>query len=188
MHKIQRQLHTDHFHLQRLLNCFGNEIDCYDFDSTRRADLAVILSALDYVHVYPDKWHHPAEDLIFDKLIQKDVKESTLIKELKNEHQEIIQETNRIYELFQDVAEDCIVSTDKLLETARHYVKLQKQHLDKENEHIYPLMDTAFSEKDWSEIEKQVTLQSDPLFNNQSKKEYDHLYRYILALEKSKNN
>jgi len=188
MHKIQRQLHTDHFHLQRLLNCFSQEIDCYGFDSKREADLDVILSALNYVHIYPDKWHHPAEDAIFDKLIRKKVKESELIKELQNEHQQIINETNTVLELFNNVAEDCIVTADELLNAARHFITLQKQHLEKENEHVYPLMDTSFSEKDWLEIEKEVVLQSDPLFGNTSRKEYDHLYRYIMALEKDKEN
>ena len=73
MHTVQRQLHTDHFHLQRLLNCLSHEIKCYEYDSLEHVDLTVILSALDYVHDYPDKWHHPAEDVIFSKLQQKDV-------------------------------------------------------------------------------------------------------------------
>jgi len=187
MHKIQRQLHTDHYHLQRLLNCFSHEIDCYDFDSKRSADLAVILGALDYVHTYPDKWHHPAEDIIFDRLLKKGVKESKLIEQLKKEHEEIIQETHKIYELFNSVAEDCIVPADKLLTGARYYITLQRQHLDKENESVYPLMDTLFSENEWREIEKEIKVQNDPLFNKPSKNEYDYLYRYILDLEKDKN-
>ena len=75
MHKIQRQLHTDHHHLHKLLNCLSHEIGCYDFDSKRAPDLAIILSALDYVRTYPDKWHHPSEDIIFNRLLKKKVKE-----------------------------------------------------------------------------------------------------------------
>ncbi|MCB1986608.1 MAG: hemerythrin domain-containing protein [Burkholderiales bacterium] len=186
MHKIQRQLHTDHHHLHKLLNCLSHEIGCYDFDSKRAPDLAIILSALDYVRTYPDKWHHPSEDIIFNRLLKKKVKESKLIKQLQIEHEKIILETKKINELFNSVAEDCIVSADELLTGARQYIALQKQHLDKENEFVYPLMDTEFSEKEWHEIENEVKMQDDPLFNNRSKKEYDQLYRYILDLEKEK--
>ena len=70
MHKIQRQLYLDHHHIQRLLHCLNKEIDCYDFNSKRAADLAVILSALDYIVSYPDKWHHPTEDIIFGQMRQ----------------------------------------------------------------------------------------------------------------------
>ncbi len=187
MHKLQRQLQTDHSHLQRLLNYLSHEIDCYDFDSKRTADLTIILSALDYVNVYPDKWHHPAEDIIFGRLIKKKVKESDLIQTLKDEHQAIAQETHKIQELFNNVAGDCIVPASEILATARRFISLQRQHIEKESEYIYPLMDTALSDKDWDDIEKEITLQSDPLFGAVSKKEYDHLYRYILDLEKSKN-
>ena len=188
MHKIQRQLHTDHYHLQRLLDCFSYEIDCYDFDSKRSADLDIILSALDYIQTYPDKWHHPTEDIIFSRLLKKRVKESPLIEQLQDEHQDIIEATEKIQELFNSVAEDCIVSADELLTRSRNYVKLQKRHLEKENEHVYPLMDSMFNENEWREIEKEIQTQNDPLFNNPSKKGYDHLYRYILDLEKSKQD
>ncbi len=187
MNKIQRQLHTDHYHLQRLLNCLSQEIDCYDHDGQQEADLAVILSALDYVHDYPDKWHHPTEDVIFNKLQEKDVEESNLIEQLKAEHQEIIQATNNIYDLFNMVAKDCIVPANQLLESARHYIDLQKRHIEKENECVYPLMNRLFTDQEWSTIAKEIKFQTDPVFANQSKKEYEDLYHYIFDLETHKN-
>ena len=186
MHKLQRKLQTDHLHLLRLLKCLSHEIDCYDFDSQRSADLAVILSALDYMTVYSDKWHHPAEDIIFDRLLEKSVEQRDLIQALKNEHQTITQETHKIHELFKNVSEDCVVSANELLTSARHFIMLQKQHIEKESEYVYPLMDAAFSDEDWNAIEKEIIVQNDPLFDQSSKKEYDHLYRFIVDLEKSK--
>ncbi|TXI19205.1 MAG: hypothetical protein E6Q62_04805 [Nitrosomonas sp.] len=188
MHAVQRQLHTDHYHLQRLLNCLSHEIDCYDYDSHENADLTVILSALDYVHDYPDKWHHPAEDVIFCKLQQKDVKECPLIEQLKSEHREILQATRTIYELFNMAAEDCIVPAYQLLETTRHYIALQRQHIHKENEYIYPLMNKVFTDQEWDAIENAVKIRNDPLFTRQSKKEYEMLYHYIFDLEAHKNH
>ncbi len=188
MNKIQRELHTDHYHLQRLLNCLSQEIDCYDHDSQQEADLTVILSALDYVHDYPNKWHHPTEDIIFSKLQEKNVEESNLIERLKSEHQEIIQATQSIYELFNMVAKDCIVPANQLLESARHYIDLQKQHIEKENERVYPLMNKLFTGQEWAAMEKEVEFQSDPLFARQSKKEYEDLYHYIFDLEEYKNS
>lgn len=187
MHKIQRQLHTDHYHLQRLLNCLSHEIDCYDFDSKQVPDLDIILSALDYLGTYPDKWHHPSEDIIFNRLLNRKVKASKLIKQLQVEHEKIALETKKINELFNSVADDCIVSADELLTGAKKFIELQKQHLNKENELIYPLMDTEFSEKEWREIEKEIKLQDDPLFSNRSKKEFDQLYRHILDMEESRS-
>ncbi len=183
MHKIQRQLHVDHHHITRLLNCLSKEIDCYDFNSKRAADLAVILSALDYIDSYPDKWHHPSEDVIFDHLLEKDVKESRLIEQLKNEHKEIVIETDKLSELFDMVANDCIVTADELLGGARHFITLQRKHLEKENEFVYPLMDTLITGEEWKVIESKVKIQDDPLFKKPSKKDFEYLYQYIVDLE-----
>lgn len=188
MHTLQRQLQTDHNHMQRLLECLSHEIDCYDFDSKRSPDLAIILSALDYIHVYIDKWHHPTEDVIFNRLQKKHTDASDVIEQLKSEHEAMIEETNKILELFNSVAEDCIVPAHDLVGGSRHFISKQKQHMSKENKLIYPLMDKSFSDNEWHEIEEEVKLLNDPLFDKPSKKEYDHLYRYILELEKNKND
>lgn len=188
MHILQRQLHTDHIHMQRLLSCLSHEIDCYDFDSKRSPDLAIILSALDYIHVYADKWHHPTEDVIFNRLQEKHNEASDVIEQLKSEHTTMIEETNKILDLFNSVAEDCIVPAHELVEGSRHFISMQKQHMNKENKYIYPLMDTSFSKSEWREIEEEINLLNDPLFNNPTKNEYDHLYRYILDLEENKND
>ncbi len=188
MHKIHHRLNTDHYHIQQLLDCFGYEIDCYDFDSKRSADLEIILSALDYIQTYPEKWHHPAENIIYDRLLKKQVSQSTLIKQLQSEHEKIFQATKKLQEMFDHVAEDCIIPADQLLTRSRDYIQLQSQHVEKENEHIYPLMHTAFSEDEWHEIEDEIKTQNDPLFDIPSKKEYHHLYRHIMDMEKSKQN
>ncbi|MDP1559576.1 MAG: hemerythrin domain-containing protein [Nitrosomonas sp.] len=183
MRLIQRQLYSDHHHFQQLLNCLSKEIDCFDFDNQREANMAIILSALDYLKVYADQWHHPAEDIIFNHLLEKKIIETKIIKQLLEEHKKIVLETDRINELFCTAAADCIVSVNKLLDGARNFIKLQRAHLERENELIYPLMDKLFSEKEWKEIEIHVKIQADPLFNKPSKVEYDHLYKYILELE-----
>ncbi len=186
MHRIQLQLHTDHHHLQLLLDCLSLEIDCYDFDSKRPADLSIMLSAIEYINEYADKWHHPTEDIIFDRLLEKDIPESKLIKQLKNEHKDIIIETDKINQIFEMVAEDCIIPADKLISGVRHFISLQRTHIEKENEFVYPLMEKLFTKKEWKEIAVDVKIQNDPLFSKPSKKEYEQLYRYIMNLKNEK--
>lgn len=186
MHPIQHQLHSDHHHIQLLLNCLSQEMDCFDFDSQRTADMDIILSALDYFHVYPDKWHHPAEDAIFNRLLQKKVKERAILEQLIEEHKKIVLETIKINQLFQTAADDCIVSATDLIASARDFITLQRAHLEKENEFIYPMISQIFDAKEWKAIEAEIKTQDDPLFNKNSKKEYEHLYKYIIASEKEK--
>lgn len=186
MHPIQRQLYNDHHHLQLVLSCFSKEIDRFDFNAQQDPDMEVILNALSYVQEYPDKWHHPAEDIIFSHLLAKKVKESKLIKKLEEEHNKISQETEKVNQLCRAAAEDCIVPTSDLVESAQRYITLQRTHMEQENEIIYPLMDKLFNADDWKEIEKKIEIQKDPLFNEPSKREFTQLYNHILELEKER--
>lgn len=190
MHPIQHQLHSDHHHMQLLLSCLGQEIDCFDFDSQRSADMDIIVSALDYFHVYPDKWHHPAEDVIFQRLLDKKLGKKVILEKLLREHEKIILETIKINQLFQAAADDCVVSVTDLVNSAREFISLQRAHLNTENEFIYPLLSEAFDAEEWkaieAEIKAEVKIHDDPLFNKVSKKEYKHLYNYIIDSEKQK--
>lgn len=186
MHPIQHQLHSDHHHIQLLLNCLSQEIDCFDFDSQRSADMEIIVSALDYFHVYPDKWHHPTEDVIFQRLLDKNLSEKVILEKLMREHEKIIHETVEINQLFQTAADDCIVSAIDLVSSARAFIALQRAHLNTENEFIYPLLGEVFDADEWKSIEAEIKIHEDPLFNKSSKKEYNHLYKYIIDSEKEK--
>ncbi len=190
MHPIQHQLHSDHHHMQLLLSCLSQEIDCFDFDSQRSPDMEIVVSALDYFHVYPDKWHHPAEDVIFKRLLDKKLDEKVILKKLLREHEKISLETVKINQLFQTAADDCIVSVTDLVNNAREFISLQRAHLNTENEFIYPLLSEIFDADEWkaieTEIKAEVKIHDDPLFNKISKKEYKHLYNYIIDSEKQK--
>lgn len=188
MHTLQRQLNSDHHHLQRLLNCLSEEIDCFDYDSERSADLTIILSALEYINAYPDTWHHPLEDAIFNRLLKKDItpEEAHLLHQLKKEHKHIIQETGEITQSFKMASKDCIVKINELLNDVRGFIATQQAHMKNENEHVYPLIDQKITAQEWEEIEKETTPSDDPLFNQQGRSEFEQLYQYILAMENEK--
>ncbi len=188
MHSLQHQLNTDHHHLQRLLNCLSEEIDCFDYDSKRSADLTIILNALEYISVYHDKWHHPLEDVIFARLLKKDIKQNEidLIHQLEKEHKSISGETDKITHLFKMASRDCIIQINELIKSARFFILAQQAHMKNENEYIYPLIDQKITDQDWAEIEKETTPSDDPLFNEQSRSKFDQLYQFILDLENEK--
>lgn len=190
MHPIQHQLHSDHHHMQLLLSCLSQEIDCFDFDSQRSPDMEIIVSALDYFHVYPDKWHHPAEDVIFKRLLDKKLDEKKILEKLLREHEKISLETIKINQLFQTAADDCITSVSDLVNSAREFISLQRTHLNTEIEFIYPLFNEVFDADEWkiieAEIKAEVKIHDDPLFNKISKKNIITCIN-ILLTQKNRN-
>ncbi len=183
MHALQRQLYRDHYHFQRLLYCLQREINCYGPKSTRPAKLSVILDALDYVQVYPEKWHHPVEDVIFRRLLDKEITERELIESLLAEHESLEQLTPRVSQLFLAVANDCVVPAQELRSAAQEFIDRQSQHLDTENDLIYPLIDQYLTDEDWGQVAASLDAMADPLFDKPLQDDYQNLYRYIVEME-----
>lgn len=184
MHPTHSQLCADHFNFLRLLRCLEAEIACYEAGNTSDGRLPVILDILDYVQHYPEKWHHPLEDVVFELLLIKQVENSDHIWGIKSEHKALEELTRRAVELFTAVANDAVVSRDELLGVAREFIQRQLDHINRENRLIYPLLGRYISPREWDEITKKVEARHDPLFTKSVREEYRNLYHTIVQSER----
>lgn len=183
MHSLMKQLCDDHHHLQRLLYCLQKEVSYFEARQPESAELSLILDAIDYFQVYPEKWHHPVEDVIFELLLNKTIPESALIQEIIDEHQQLEKMTQREKLLFSSIAHGNEIPTDKLIDAHREFIALQAGHIEKENHQIYPLFDQYLSDADWQTIEARIATLADPLFGENIREGYQALYQRILDAE-----
>ena len=184
MHPTHKQLHMDHFNVLRLLRTLELEIACYEAGEERAARLAVILDIFDYVQVYPEQWHHPIEEELFEILLCKQVENSALIWGVRAEHKALEQLTRHASELFTAVANDTVIPIQKLTENAREFIARQLDHINQENCLLYPLFEKYISETEWNVITDRVKARLDPLFCDGMQREFGRLYRSILRSER----
>lgn len=183
MHPTQSQLFADHHNFQRLLNCFEFELAWYEKDQPWRADLAVILDIFDYIQFYPETYHHPTEEGIYELLLEKASEHADLINELKAEHRELEEITRQARLLFNAIASDSVVPMQKLLEVSREFLARQREHMKRENEFIYPLLSQHVSYEEWEHVTGELEQARDPLFSQAIEDEYSSLYDAILEAE-----
>lgn len=205
MHAYQSQLYADHYNFLRLLRFLESEIACYESDNEGQARLDVILDMFDYFQTYPERWHHPFEDAMFELLLIKQVPNADQIWSLKSEHKKLEQLTHHASELFSSVANDIVVPMDELVNATREFIHRQQEHINLENRYVYPLLDEHLNDSDWHAIGKKVRSRVDPLFSLQEdesvkqaqdlsssqwqreralKAEYRNLYRSIMQAER----
>ena len=53
---------------------------------SKSVDLDLTRNVIEYMVEYPDKIHHPTEELIFERLIKRDVKARDAVNDLHMEH------------------------------------------------------------------------------------------------------
>jgi len=80
-------LRQEHSNIATLLRILERQVG--DFRSGDRPDYDVIRAVLDYLLSFPEACHHPKEDLIFDKLRDRDPVTAEKIGDLRSAHVEL---------------------------------------------------------------------------------------------------
>ena len=180
MNRIYRQLCRDHKHMQQLLDAFEHLLQELGRRDRDPSTLSLILDALDYISVYPDRWHHPVEDLVFECLLEKPIVNRAAVMGTMAEHRKLASATRHMNTLFYAVANDAAVVREKLLGAARDYLKLQRDHMQRENCVIFPLVEQHLTGNDWTRIQENLQLQRDPMFNPGLKRMYEALHEHLI--------
>ncbi|GAA5443316.1 hypothetical protein Misp06_01492 [Microbulbifer sp. NBRC 101763] len=184
MNTIYRQLCCDHKHMQQMLNAFEQLLlDLFGRSDRDPNTLTLILDALDYFSVYPDKYHHPVEDLILARLLTKPIHGRDAIYEAQMQHEQIAAATKHMCALFYAVANDAMVERRVLQGASNNYLQLQRSHISLENSAIFPQIEQYLDAEDWKQINKQVAEIKDPLFDENAKKIYESLRNYLVQPE-----
>ncbi|WP_237055583.1 hemerythrin domain-containing protein [Microbulbifer sediminum] len=182
MHHLYRQLCRDHRHMQQLLDAFDQLLQDFARRERDPGTLGLILDALDYISVYPDRWHHPVEDLAMERLRTRPGARLAPVNKTLAEHRAITAATRRMNTLFYAIANDAAVEREQLFGPAREYLSLQRQHMERENREVFPQFERLLTEEDWQAIEQQLRFQQDPLFNTDIRGLFESLQHYIANL------
>lgn len=165
MTDLYRQLVQDHITLAKVLDALDKSVSYYREDEQNEPDLALILDTLEYIQVYPEKFHHPLEEQAFNYLIKHDLGDKKIIKEIRQQHSTLEQETLYLCQQFNAIANDYVVPMSELHNRIEHYINAQRHHMKTENEYIFPTL-AKLNEQAWWDIASGVIIQGDPLFSD----------------------
>ena len=184
MHKILMELHQDHLNLTRVFGILDQQLD--RIASNNHPDLFLCVDILHYIQHYPDLFHHPKENIVYDVLKHHTTDAKDIIHQLEDEHQSLPQETETLKDILESAANSVLfVSRDVLTTKIADFLKLERKHMDLEEEVVFPLIDKAIPDNDWLEIEKKVESTIDPLFGSKVQTCYQNLYDSIKAQAKT---
>lgn len=174
---IIEHLHNEHVNIAGLLDLLETQLDAvYDGDTSA---LLIALDIMHYIVDYSDLFHHPTEDLIFAKLVERCPAEKTAVDTLLEEHQHLSEVGNRLAAAIRDTVSGFQLRTGVLEERGRAYVELLRRHMDTEEGRLLPLADELLTYADWTAIEAEVESRADPLFGHTVDAQFQRLYDCI---------
>lgn len=180
MAKTLEQLHTDHINTSKLLNILDQQFDLLAVGRT--ADFALMIDIMTYMTQYPDLYHHPKEDLIFERWLKHDAGVRPLVEEIGVEHRSIIRSSIHVLELLRGVMVDVLQRREEIIAAGRDYISRQRRHMDKEEGEVFPQLMRVLRSEDWEWIDERMATQEDPLFGRVVSKQFRKRYDQIMEL------
>lgn len=178
MNLIVEQLNDDHRQLVRVLYHLDREIKALNGLGCSRASVEKILDILDYIQVYPEIWHHPTEDLIYEVLLQKNIPEPQRLADCIEDHGVLELLTENLHSYLEQFALGNDGVRSRLVKAGSDYVKRQLDHMEHEQQTLFPLMEEFLSDGDWDTIKQQLKSRQ-PSGRELQLEHYRSLYRNI---------
>ncbi len=177
MSNLLARLKRDHVNFERLDALLEQQAAL--MDRGEMADFGLLSDLLRYMAIYPSVSHHPVEDLILAKLLDRAPEAATMVTEIEGEHQRLKAIGRSLGDLIAAVLGGGITPLDKLRGLMWEYLQLSRRHVMREETEVFPQMDRVLRAEDWQELEETLSASTDPLFGEVVDHSYQALYEAI---------
>lgn len=174
--------HAEHVNFARLLELLEKQIAV--FHAGERPNYALMLDIMSYLRHFPDRFHHPREDVAFARLAQRDPTLRAQINRLAQEHRVLATAGQELLVLLNEAVNEAVVKREAIEAAAATYLVYYRAHLDAEEKDILPRAAQLLAAPDWEAVAVAAPVGRDPLFGEASEEGYRELRRQI-ALEAS---
>ncbi len=176
-------LRQEHRNIEKLLLVLEQELSV--FDRGERPDYEVIWAVIAYFQVYPDAYHHPQEDMVFEKLKARDPAAAANIGDLAAEHRSGAERLHRVAQAVESVLMmDRVIPRHTVDDIIRDFIVHERRHIAMEERDFFPAAVKALQPQDWAEIaSSRLTGQKHPLFSEIVEERFDAVRRHIFQLE-----
>ena len=99
--------HADHVVFARLLDLFESQVEA--FHAGERPNYELMTEIVDYLRQYGDRFHHPREEVAFERLVERDPGMRLPVNRLLQEHRVIARAGDEVLERLGEIVEDVMI-------------------------------------------------------------------------------
>ena len=177
MSQVIEALERDHVNIARLLELLESEILAIGVGKT--PDYPLLQDIMCYMTQYPDRFHHPKEDLVFAQILKREPGAHADVDALLQEHISIGLAGQNFDRMLRTSKIDSVDLRDGLRIAGSAYIRALREHMRKEEKKLFELAKAVFTNEDWQAIDEAIDAIEDPLFGTVIAKGYERLYGLI---------
>jgi hemerythrin-like domain-containing protein/prefoldin subunit 5 len=176
---ILETLYSEHRYLASLLDNLDKQIA--RLKPGKIPDYHLLLDIIDYLTHYPDQYHHPREDLLFNSMLEHDDGFKPLLERLEREHHTLSAYNHDLFHELTQIAAGRAVNRPELLHRIERYSAEYRKHMDYESREIFPRAKGSLSAADRRKLGEKTRYIDDPLFGGELQYKYRRLGRGLQA-------
>jgi hemerythrin-like domain-containing protein len=174
---IMKQLGTDHGNVARMLDILDRQLD--NVQQMNFTDFDLMRDIMYYMTHYPDRTHHPLEDLVIRKLIEHDPSARDLGENILREHKGLAEKGEAFLDMLVQVTDGEMVLREDIEAVGRDYIAFLRAHMKKEDQRLFPLAEKTLKRQDWKDISRAIERRHDPVFGPMVDDQFRALYDFI---------
>lgn len=177
---IIETLYSEHQHICSLLDTLEPEVE--RLRKGRVPDYALLLEIVDYLTRFPEQYHHPREDLLFTRMLEKDRGFKKHLVRLEREHKTLASYNASLHGQLKAVIDEKPIDRAELLSTFRNYVRGYRSHIEFESQEIFPRARGKLSKADLKKLSAKTRYIDDPVFGSRVEKQYRRMNQNLRNL------
>jgi hemerythrin-like domain-containing protein len=146
-------------------------------------DFPLMHAMLYYLREFPERRHHPSEDAsLFALLLQRTSAADELVHELEAEHDKGEAMLGMLTVALSTWEAGRADGVERFSEALRQFSEFYWQHMDKEENGVLPIAESALTGEDWKAVHAEFSSHHDPLLGKTAGDEFDTLFSEIVLV------
>jgi hemerythrin-like domain-containing protein len=175
---LMKALRAEHRHMATVLQLFSEQLKA--IEAGQLVDTHVVYEIMDYMVTWPDRFHHPREDLIYARVAEVDARRADEVDTLQRDHDHTAKHGRQ---LLRDIERWRAgeVSGTAVVKSGRAYIDHVYEHMNVEEKVVFPHIETALTLRDWRELAADNELRgvSKAVFGPRVQREFRNMSRKL---------
>ena len=143
--------HAEHVYFAHLLDLLQRELDVFHLGGRPNYELAHDI--ITYLREYGDQYHHPREDLVFERLAKRSCDLELVLARLRQQHRVIAASGESLLKQIDSILEDAVVPRSQLETALATYLVYYRSHIEQEDALIVDRAGAELAPADWEVVQ-----------------------------------
>jgi hemerythrin-like domain-containing protein len=175
---LMKALRAEHRHMATVMQLFSEQLSA--IEGGELVDTHVVYEIMDYMVTWPDRFHHPREDLIYSRIAEVDARIADDVDSLQRDHDH---NGERGRGLLRDIESwrRGEVSGTVVVKSGRAYIDHIYEHMNLEEKLVFPRIEATLTLQDWRELAENDELRavSASIFGPRVQREFRNMTRKL---------